>query len=80
MKAKLYSTRSAWLTQYNALVAHFDLSADEKWCAEMRVGDGGDDDGKWVLALPESGHYKADNLVSGNIDYDSGWHDEPPIG
>jgi len=80
MKAKLYSTRSAWLTRYNALIAHFELDGDERWSAEMKVGDDGDDDGKWILPLPTDGSFKADHLVTGPlVDYNYDWHEAPPV-
>ena len=78
MKAKLYSTRTGWLNQYNTLFAHFGLGDGEKWCAEMKVEDGGEHDGKWIIPLPEAGTFRADNLVSGAISYDYGWHGDPP--
>ena len=79
-KAKLYSTRSAWLTQYNALTAHFELNETQRWSAEMKVEDGGDDDGKWILPIPTEGTYKADHLVTGPlVDYDFDWHGVPPV-
>ena len=78
MKAKLYSTRTGWLTRYNALVAHFSLGDGEKWSPEMKVEDGGEHDGKWIIPIPVTGTYKADHLVSGTVDYNYGWHGDPP--
>lgn len=46
----------------------------------MKVEDGGDDDGKWILPIPTEGTYKADHLVTGPlVDYDFDWHGVPPV-
>lgn len=78
MKAKLYASKSGFTARVNALTAHFELKEGQRWCPEMKVEDGGEDDGKWIVPLPVEGTYKADHLVSGIVEYNYGWHDEPP--
>tara|TARA_Y100000593_G_C4263782_1_gene313640 strand:- start:130 stop:381 length:252 start_codon:yes stop_codon:yes gene_type:complete len=80
MKAKLYANESSWDNLHTRLCSHVGIpsTAASSYAKKFQVREGHSSEaGKWVMKIMTSGPYKADDIVSGLVNYDEDWQ-EPP--
>lgn len=79
MKAKLYATESGWDTLHAKLCDHVGIPTDTTtaYAKKFQVREGHADAGKWVMKVLDHGRWKADDVVSGLVDYDEDWQEQP---
>jgi hypothetical protein len=73
-KAKLYTSESAFDKAVEMLEAHFNVEAPAKWCEKEKVLSG-ENEGKFVLPLPDHGSFKANHMFSSTTDFNAKWLD-----
>ena len=79
MKAKLYAAESGWDTLPAKLCDYVGSPTDTTtaYAKKFQVREGHADAGKWVMKVVTEGHWKADNIVTGLVDYDEDWQEQP---